>query len=63
STLLQYALLISSLGKPVRIKYIPLLALIVARRRSAANRPSKPPGQNWPRAFEKCHPELKARKS
>jgi hypothetical protein len=52
----------SSLGQPVRIKYIPTLAFSIARRRSTTNKPIKPPGKNWARAFEKHHPELKARR-
>jgi DDE superfamily endonuclease len=42
----------------VRIKHIPSLAFSVARRRSTI----KPPGRNWAQAFEKRHPELKARR-
>ncbi|XP_014553202.1 hypothetical protein COCVIDRAFT_80242, partial [Bipolaris victoriae FI3] len=35
----------------------------IARRRSTTtNKPIKPPGKNWARAFEKRHPELKARR-
>jgi hypothetical protein len=52
----------SSFGQPVCIKYIPTLAYSIARRRSTASKPIKPPGINWPRAFEKRHPELKARR-
>ena len=48
----------NSNNTPVRIKYIPSLALILARQRSPT---AKPLGKNWPRAFEKRHPELKAR--
>jgi hypothetical protein len=55
-------LLMSSFGQPVRTKYIPTLAYSIARRRSTASKPIKPPGINWPRAFEKRHPELKARR-
>jgi hypothetical protein len=62
TAVVRFLLLMSSLGKPVRIKFIPSLAFSVARRRCAANRPRKPPGKNWPRAFQKRHPELKARK-
>ncbi|KAH9859217.1 hypothetical protein J1614_012233 [Plenodomus biglobosus] len=39
-----------------------LLAFSVARRRCAVDRPNKPPGKNWPLAFQKRLPELKARK-
>ena len=52
----------SERGQPVRIKYIPSLAFSVARQRST-NRPFKPPGRNWAQAFQKRHPELKARRA
>jgi hypothetical protein len=62
--IVKFLLLMSSLGHPVRIKFLPSLALSIARRRSSVptNPPIKPPGKNWPRAFEKRHPELKARR-
>lgn len=59
--LVKFVLLMSSLGHPVRIKFMRSLAFRIALRRSA-NRPLKPPGPNWPRAFEKRHVELKARR-
>ena len=52
----------SRLGQPVRIKSIPTLAFSIARWRSTTNKPIKPTGKNWARAFEKCRPELKARR-
>ena len=52
----------SNLGQPIRIKFLPSLALSIARRRSTTNKLIKPPGKNWPRAFEKRHLELKARR-
>ena len=58
----KFFLLIFNLGQPVRINFIPSLALSVARQRSTTNQLIKPPGKNWPRAFEKRHPELKARR-
>lgn len=60
--LVAFLLLMSSFGQPVRIKYIPTLAFSIARRRSPANMPRKPPGKNWARTFEKRHPQLKARR-
>jgi len=60
--LVTFLLLMSSLGQPVRIKYIPSLAFSLARRRSTPNKPIKPPGKNWARAFEKRQPEVKARR-
>jgi hypothetical protein len=50
----------SDLGSPVRIKFLRSLAFHIARQRS--NKPTKPPGKNWPQAFEKRHPELKSRR-
>jgi hypothetical protein len=47
--LVAFLLLTSSFGQPVRIKYIPTLAFSIARRRSPASRPNKPPGKNWKR--------------
>ncbi|KAF2730207.1 hypothetical protein EJ04DRAFT_399169, partial [Polyplosphaeria fusca] len=35
-----------TLGSPVWIKYIGSVALSIACRRTAANRPSEPPGKN-----------------
>jgi hypothetical protein len=46
----------------VRIKFIPSLAFSIARQRSTTNKPFKPLGKNWARAFEKRHLELKARR-
>ncbi|KAF2818107.1 hypothetical protein CC86DRAFT_309891 [Ophiobolus disseminans] len=62
--LVKFLLLMSSLRHPVRIKFLPSLAFSIARRRSSVtpNNPIKPPGKNWPRAFQKRHPELKARR-
>ncbi len=52
----------AEIGQRVRIKHIPSLAFSVARQRST-NKSPKPPGRNWARAFEKRHPELKARRT
>ncbi|KAH8723334.1 hypothetical protein GQ44DRAFT_563996, partial [Phaeosphaeriaceae sp. PMI808] len=60
--LVAFLLLMSSFRQPVRIKYIPTLAFSIARRRSPASRANKPPGKNWPQAFGKRHPELKAKR-
>jgi hypothetical protein len=49
-------------GHPVRIKYIPSSAFSVTRQRPVAERPPHPPGRNWPKAFEKRHPELGGRR-
>lgn len=57
----NFLLLMCAFGQPVRIKFIPSLAFSIVGRRSTASKPVKPPGKNWARAFEKRHPELKAR--
>jgi hypothetical protein len=59
--LVKFLLLMSNLGQPVRIKFIPSLVFSVARKRST-NKPIKSPSKNWARAFEKRHPEVKARR-
>ncbi|KAH3955986.1 hypothetical protein HBH51_259000 [Parastagonospora nodorum] len=62
SALVKFILHMSDLGQPVRIKYIPALAFVATRVRPPADRPLKPPGKNWPKAFEKRHPEIAARR-
>lgn len=57
--MVRFLLRMSSLGRPVRIKFITSLAFSIARKRSTADNAMKPPGKNWPRSFEKRHPELK----
>jgi hypothetical protein len=59
--LVNFSLIMSHLGQPVRIKFIPALAFSIARQQSTPNTRNKPPGTNWARAFEKRHPELRAR--
>jgi hypothetical protein len=39
-------------GHPIQIKYIPSLAFSIARRRSIAIKPIKPPGKNWAQVLE-----------
>ena len=52
-----------AIGRPVRIKYVGLIAFSLARRRQAVeDRPRKPPGRNWPQCFYKRHLELKTSK-
>jgi len=52
-----------AVGRPVRIKYIGSIAFSLARRREPADRPSKPPGKNWPQSFYKRHPDIKPSKA
>jgi Tc5 transposase DNA-binding domain len=58
----NFLLQMAEFGQLVRIKHILSLAFSVARQRST-NKPPKPPGRNWARAFEKRHPELKTRRN
>lgn len=60
--IVDFLLQMAELEQSVRIKYIPSLAFSVARQRST-NKSPKPPDKNWARAFEKRHPELKARRN
>ena len=62
--LATFLLLMSDLGQPVIVKYIPSLAFSLARQWFIATTddPVKLPNKNWPRAFEKRNPELKARR-
>jgi hypothetical protein len=62
SALVKYILQMSDLGRPVRIKHIPSLAFVATRGRPATDRPPKPPGKNWAKAFEKRHPQTAARR-
>ncbi|KAK1914293.1 hypothetical protein P3342_007539 [Pyrenophora teres f. teres] len=56
SALVKFILQMLDLGRPVRIKYIPSLAFVATCGRPATDRPSKPPGKNWAKTFEKRHP-------
>lgn len=66
--LVDYLLRMSNNGFPIPIKYLRSLAFIIARQRSsvfqalATDETSRPPGKNWPQAFHKRHPELKAKR-
>ncbi|KAF2679035.1 hypothetical protein K458DRAFT_284234, partial [Lentithecium fluviatile CBS 122367] len=62
SALLKFLLQMSDLRQPVRIKFIPFLAFVATRQRPTTNRPLKPLGKNWAKAFEKRHPETAARR-
>jgi hypothetical protein len=60
--IVKYLLQMSDLGYPIRIKFFPSLAFRVTRHRPATDRPLKPPDRHWPKALEKRHPELIARR-
>ncbi|PVH71247.1 hypothetical protein DL98DRAFT_358072, partial [Cadophora sp. DSE1049] len=53
---------ISDLGNPVRIKFVPSLAFVIARQRSTTEKPINPPGKNWAQAFVRRHPALRSRR-
>ncbi|KAH3929990.1 hypothetical protein HBI70_034530 [Parastagonospora nodorum] len=53
---------ISSLGQPVRMKYVASPAFSATRHRALAGRPQKAPGVNWAKALERRRPEIVARK-
>jgi hypothetical protein len=57
----------SETGYPLPVKFLRDLALVIVRRRASTFQiPTtdddgiRPPGKNWPQAFYKRHPELKA---
>lgn len=52
-----------TLGRPVRIKYIPALAFSATRHRPESDRPPKSPHCNWAKRFEKRRTEFVARKN
>ena len=54
--------LMSDLGNPVRIKFVPSLAFNIARQRSSTDRAINPPGKNWAQGLVKRHPALKLRR-
>ena len=43
----KFLILMSNLGSPVRIKFLPSLAFSIYRQRSTTGKVSKPPGKNW----------------
>jgi hypothetical protein len=61
--LVKFAVHQDALGHPIRIKYLRSIAFGLACRRVPADRPSKPPGKNWPQSFYKRHPDLTASKA
>jgi hypothetical protein len=62
TALAQYLKRRADIGYPIPVKQIPSLAFIIASRRSTTHKPIKPPGKNWPKAFERRQPALKSRK-
>lgn len=66
--LVDYALRMANNGFPIPVKFLRSLAHVIACQRSsvfqavAADETIRPPGHNWPQAFCKRHPELKAKR-
>lgn len=58
----KFLVQMSDLGQPIRMKFVPSIALSVTRQRPAADRLLKPPGKNWTKALERRHPILTARR-
>ncbi|KAL5328181.1 hypothetical protein ACEPPN_001677 [Leptodophora sp. 'Broadleaf-Isolate-01'] len=66
--LVGYILRMAKNGYPLPIKFVRTLALVIVRQRASSifqapssdPHDSQQPGKNWPQAFYKCHPELKA---
>lgn len=63
NAVVEFLLQQKAFGRPVRMKHIPSIAFSATRNRPPADRPLKPPGPNWPKAFEKHRPELIAKKN
>ena len=63
NAIVQFLLQMKELGQPVRMKYIASIAFSATRQRPPADKPLKPPGVNWAKAFERRRPELVARKN
>lgn len=59
---IEFCLHMSDLGQPIQMKHIPSIAFRATRHRPLESRPSKPPGKNWPKAFEKRYPQLQAKR-
>lgn len=53
---------ISDFRNPVRIKFVPFLAFVIARQRSTIGKPINPPGKNWAQGFVRRHLVLKLRR-
>jgi Tc5 transposase DNA-binding domain len=65
--LLTYVLRMAKNGYPLPVKFLRDLALVIVRQRGSIFQiPTtdrgdlRPPGKNWPQAFYKRYPELKA---
>ncbi|KAI1532887.1 DDE-1 domain containing protein [Pyrenophora tritici-repentis] len=63
NAVVEFLLQQKAFGTPVRMKHVAAIAFSATRNRPLADRPLKPPGPNWAKAFEKHSPELLAKKN
>jgi hypothetical protein len=63
NAVVEFLLQQKAFGTPVRMKHVAAIAFSATRNRPLADRPPKPPGPNWAKAFEKHRPELAAKKN
>jgi hypothetical protein len=63
NAVVEFVLQQKAFGTPVRMKHIAAIAFSATRNRPPADRPLKPPGPNWAKAFEKHRPEIVAKKN
>jgi hypothetical protein len=63
NAVVKFLLQQKAFGTPVRMKHVAAIAFSATRNRPPADRPLKPPGPNWAKAFEKHRPELTAKTS
>lgn len=52
-------------GYPVRVKFLPAFAHMIARQwssHSGINQDVRPPNHNWPQSFKKRHPDIASRR-
>jgi hypothetical protein len=66
--LVEYVLRLAENGYPLPVKFLRSFAMIIVRQRSSNFQITdhslkvRPPGKNWPQAFYRRHPQLKARR-
>jgi hypothetical protein len=63
NAVVEFLLQQKAFGTPVRMKHIAAIAFSATRNQPLADRPLKPPGPNWAKAFEKHRPEIVAKKN
>jgi hypothetical protein len=63
NAVVKFLLQQKAFGTPVQIKHVAAIAFSATRNQPLADRPPKPPGPNWAKAFKKHRPELAAKKN